>query len=119
MVVPAADLTLRSFFGVTLHTLTVESAKPPAIKLESSVTSTPVRPCSSPGVNFFHFLKKCCFWVFCRRGNNLAMLHCKLDTGGGDTNRGNASYLTCDGVNPVRLWHVLFLCLSEVYKVLS
>lgn len=56
MVVPAADLTLRSFFGVTLHTLTVESAKPPAIKLESSVTSTPVRPCSSPGVNLFHFL---------------------------------------------------------------
>lgn len=45
--VPAADLTLRSFFGVTLHTRTVESAKPPAIRLESSVTSTAVRPCRS------------------------------------------------------------------------
>ena len=42
---PAACLTLRSFLGVTDHTLTVESAKPPAIKLESSVTSTAVRPC--------------------------------------------------------------------------
>lgn len=41
---PAACLTLRSFLGVTDHTLTVESAKPPAIKLESSVTSTAVRP---------------------------------------------------------------------------
>lgn len=43
--VPAADLTLRSFFGVTLHTRTEESAKPPAIRLESSVKSTAVRPC--------------------------------------------------------------------------
>lgn len=55
VVVPAADLTLRSFFGVTLHTLTVESAKPPAIKLESSVTSTPVRPCRGRGVNLLSF----------------------------------------------------------------
>lgn len=51
LAVPAADLTLRSFFGVTLHTLTVESAKPPAIRLESSVTSTPVRPCRDRGVD--------------------------------------------------------------------
>lgn len=43
--VPAADLTLRSFFGVTLHTRTEESAKPPVIRLESSVKSTAVRPC--------------------------------------------------------------------------
>lgn len=41
---PAADLTFRSFLGVTLHTRTVESAKPPAIRLESSVMSTAVRP---------------------------------------------------------------------------
>ena len=41
---PAADLTLLSFLGVTLQTRTVESAKPPAIRLESSVKSTAVKP---------------------------------------------------------------------------
>lgn len=52
-VVPAADLTLRSFFGVTLHTRTEESAKPPAIRLESSVKSTAVRPCRGEAKSFF------------------------------------------------------------------
>lgn len=83
IVVPAADLTLRSFFGVTLHTLTVESAKPPAIKLESSVTSTPVRPCRHRGVNFFQFwnavsvcsagvgtMQRCCTDSWTQTGGN-------------------------------------------------
>lgn len=42
--VPAADLTLRNFLGVTLHTRTVESENPPASRLESSVKSTAVKP---------------------------------------------------------------------------
>lgn len=56
-VVPPADLTLRSFFGVTLHTRTVESAKPPAIRLESSVKSTAVRPCGGEAKSFFPHLE--------------------------------------------------------------
>lgn len=55
--VPPADLTLRSFFGVTLHTRTVESAKPPAIRLESSVKSTAVRPCGGEAKSFFPHLE--------------------------------------------------------------
>lgn len=84
--VPAADLTLRSFFGVTLHTLTVESAKPPAIKLESSVTSTPVRPCRHRRVNCFHLWNA----VFvCCAGVGI-MQRCCTDSwtqSGGNTNR--------------------------------
>lgn len=74
VVVPAADLTLRSFFGVTLHTLTVESAKPPAIKLESSVTSTPVRPCRGRGVNLFVF-ENAVFGCSAGAGIHLVKLH--------------------------------------------
>lgn len=75
LAVPAADLTLRSFFGVTLHTLTVESAKPPAIKLESSVTSTPVRPCRVRAVNNFVFENAVFVCFSAGAGMNLVKLH--------------------------------------------
>lgn len=63
---------------MTLHTLTVESAKPPAIKLESSVTSTPVRPCRGRGVNLFVF-ENAVFVCFCTFGKTALKAGHKVD----------------------------------------